>query len=103
MLSGYTATANFKKGVLMSFDSTMQFNNNMSRAEIEAKIPELRTFADAAQLGDIVQLLTDTTSVPPAELASRMERCQTITGGKDEYALLYDQLDMLIINLRNLK
>jgi hypothetical protein len=87
----------------MSFDSTMQFNTGMSRADIEAKIPELRTFANAAQLGEIVTLLTDTAAVPNAELATRMTRCQEITGGKDEYALLYDQLDMLIINLRNLK
>lgn len=87
----------------MTFDSTMKFATNMSRAEIEAKLPELKVFAAAAQLEEIVKLLTDTAGVPNAELATRMTRCQEITGGKDEYALLYDQLDMLIINLRNLK
>jgi hypothetical protein len=87
----------------MSFDATMKFSTNMSRAEIEAKIPELRKFAEAAQLGDIVKLLTDTAALPPAELAARMKRCLEITGGKDEYALLYDQLDMLVLNLNNLK
>ena len=87
----------------MTFDSTMKFSTNMSRAEIEAKLPELKVFAEAAQLGEIVKLLTDTAGLPNAELAARMTRCQEITGGKDEYALLYDQLDMLIINLRNLK
>ena len=87
----------------MSFDATMKFSTTMSRAEIEAKIPELKKFADAAQLGEIVKLLTDTAGLPPAELASRMKRCLEITGGKDEYALLYDQLDMLVLNLNNLK
>ena len=87
----------------MSFDSTMKFSTTMSRAEIEAKIPDLRKFADAAGLGDIVKLLTDTAALPPAELAARMTRCLEITGGKDEYGLLYDQLDMLVLNLNNLK
>ena len=33
----------------------------------------------------------------------RVMRCLEITGGKDEYALRYDQLDMLLISLRILK
>lgn len=87
----------------MSFDSTMKFDTSMTREQIEAKLPELRKFAQAAQLEQIVNLLSDTAALPAHELAKRMEECQSITGGKDEYALLYDQLDMLIINLRNLK
>ena len=87
----------------MSFDATMKFSTNMSRAEIDAKIPDLKTFAEAAGLGDIVKLLTDTAGLPAAELESRMKRCLEITGAKDEYALLYDQLDMLVLNLNNLK
>jgi hypothetical protein len=86
----------------MSFDATMKFSTNMSRAEIEAKIPELRKFAEAAQLNDIVKLLTGTAALPPVELAARMKQCLEITGAKDEYALLYDQLDMLVLNLNNL-
>ena len=82
----------------MTFDSTMQFSKNLSRAEIDAKLPELRVFAEAAQLDEIVQLLTGTDKLSDTELAARMTRCQEITGGKDEYALLYDQLDMLILN-----
>ena len=31
------------------------------------------------------------------------DRLLEVTGGKDEYALLYDQLDMLVLNLNNLK
>jgi hypothetical protein len=87
----------------MTFDSTMKFSTNLSRADIDKKVPELKAFAEAAQLGEIAKLLTDTAGLPNAELAARMTRCLELTGGKDEYGLLYDQLDMLIINLRNLK
>ena len=86
----------------MTFDSTMDFRNDMSRAEIEAKLPELKIFAEAAQLDEIVKLLTGTVDLPNAELAARLTRCLEVTGGKDEYALLFDQLDMLLINARNL-
>jgi hypothetical protein len=87
----------------MSFDSTMQFSTNLDRAQVEAKIPELRKFAEAAGLSEIVTLLTDTAALPPAELANRMTRCLDLTGGKDEYALLYDQLDMLLLNVNKFK
>lgn len=87
----------------MAVDATMKFSTTMSRAEIDAKIPALRAFAEAAQRADVSQLLADTGNLPPAELAQRMARCMELLGPKDEYALLYDQLDMLIINLRNLK
>ena len=87
----------------MSFDATMKFSTNMSRQEIEAKIPELKKFAEAAGLGEIAKLLTDTAALKPADLITRMKRCLELTGGKDEYALLYDQLDMLVLNLENLK
>ena len=87
----------------MSFDATMKFSTNMSLQEIEAKIPELKKFAEAAGLAEIVKLLTDTATLAPADLIARMKRCLELTGGKDEYALLYDQLDMLVLNLGNLK
>jgi hypothetical protein len=87
----------------MTFDSTMNFRTNMSRAEIDAKLPELITFAQAAQLTEVVKLLSNPAGVPNAELESRMNRCLEILGGADEYALLIDQLDMLVINLRNQK
>ena len=87
----------------MTFDSTMKFVTNMSRAEIEAKLLELKAFSEAADLAEVAQLLTVTAGLPPAELGTRMTRCLELLGGKDEYALLIDQIDMLTINLRNLK
>ncbi|HUH92731.1 MAG TPA: hypothetical protein VL742_06225 [Casimicrobiaceae bacterium] len=87
----------------MTFDSTMKFSTNMSRAEIDAKLPELRKFAEAADLGEVAKLLADTAGVAKPELEKRITRCLELLGAKDEYALLIDQLDMLLINLRNLK
>ena len=87
----------------MTFESTMKFSTNMSREEIDAKLPELKAFAEAGQLSEVTQLLTGTAGLPLADLETRMTRCLELLGGKDEYALLIDQLDMLLINVHNLK
>jgi hypothetical protein len=87
----------------MTFDATMKFATNLTREQVEAKLPELKNFATAAELPDVAQLLTGTAALPAAELAQRLTRCMEILGPKDEYALIFDQLDMLVINLRNLQ
>jgi hypothetical protein len=86
----------------MSFDSTMKFRNNMNRAEIEAMLAECRTFAAAADLPGVAKLLTGAEGQSAAELETRMNGCLEQLGGKDEYALLIDKLDMLLMNLPNL-
>ena len=87
----------------MSFDATMKFSTNMNRAQIEAMLGECRSFAEAAQLTEVTTQLTDTAALPPAELTARMTRCLEFLNAQDEYALLIDKLDMLLINVRNLK
>jgi len=69
----------------MSFDSTMKFSTTMNRAEIDAMLADCRTFAGAA------------------DLQTRITGSLEQLGGKDEYALLIDKLDMLLLNLPNLK
>ena len=87
----------------MSFDSTMKFSTTMNRAEIDAMLAECRTFATAADLPEVAKLLTGTDGLPPAELKTRITGGLERLGGKDEYALLIDKLDMLLLNLPNLK
>jgi Lon protease-like protein len=87
----------------MSFDATMKFSTNMNRAQIDTMLEECRSFAAAAQLTDVANELTGTAALPPAELGKCMTRCLEMLNAQDEYALLIDKLDMLLINVRNLK
>jgi len=87
----------------MSFDATMKFSTNMDRAQINAMLEECRSFAAAAQLTDVANELTGTAALAPAELSKRMTHCLEMLNAQDEYALLIDKLDMLLINVRNLK
>ncbi len=87
----------------MSFDATMKFSTNMNRAQIDAMLVECRSFADAAQLTEVATQLTGTAALAPADLSARMTRCLELLNAEDQYALLIDKLDMLLINVRNLK
>ena len=87
----------------MSFDSTMKFSTTMNRAEIDAMLGDCRKFASAADLPDVASLLTGTEGAGPDALKARITSCLEQLGGKDEYALLIDKLDMLLLNLPNLK
>jgi len=87
----------------MSFDSTMKFSNTMNRAEIEAMLEDCRSFAAAADLPAVATLLTGVAGMAAPDLGKRIMGCLEQLGGKDEYALLIDKLDMLLLNLPNLK
>ena len=87
----------------MSFDSTMKFSTTMNRAEIDTMLAECRTFAAAADLPEVAKLLTGAEGQAQAELQTRIMGCLERLGGKDEYGLLIDKLDMLLLNLPNLK
>ncbi len=49
------------------------------------------------------KLLTGINGLPADDLESRIMTSLRQLGGKDEYALLIDKLDMLLINLPNLQ
>ena len=86
----------------MSFDSSMKFRTGMSRAEIEEMLVECRTFADAMQMQDVVQLLTDTQALTAADLQARLKESIQRLDGNQECAPLIDKLDMLLMNAEEL-
>jgi hypothetical protein len=86
----------------MSFDSTMKFRTNMNRAEIDAMLADCRNFAAAADLAGVAKLLTGTEALTRADLEARINGALEQLGGKDDYALLIDKLDMLLMNTPNL-
>ncbi len=87
----------------MSFDTTMEFSTTMNRTEIETMLGECRTFAAAADLPAVTKLLTGINGLPAAGMGARIMICLQQLGGKDEYALLIDKLDMVLLNLPNLE
>ncbi|HTP96900.1 MAG TPA: hypothetical protein VMK05_13705 [Burkholderiales bacterium] len=87
----------------MSQDSTMKFTINLSKADIDAKLPQLKVIADGAGLTEVAQSLGALAGKPKAEMEAGLQGClDKIGAAGDEYAYLFDQIDMLLVNLRNL-
>ena len=87
----------------MTFDSTMKFATNLTQAEIDAKLPQLKSIAEGAGLAEVAQLLGGLAGKPPAELEAGLTRSLEMIGGGDDFAMLFDEIDMLLVNIRNLK
>ena len=85
----------------MDSDATMQFQTNLGRAEIEARLAQLRALATSSDLAEVAALLTGIEGQPREEMERRIFTAMNLLGGQDDYAYLIDQLDMLAMNLRN--
>jgi hypothetical protein len=91
------------QGAAMCFETTMNFSTTMNRTEIEKMLGECRAFSAAAELPGVTKLLTGVNGLPAPDLELRIMHCLHQLGAKDEYALIIDRLDMLLINLPNLQ
>jgi hypothetical protein len=83
-------------------DRTMQIVTNLDRAGIEKKLAQARQLAEAFNLSDVKQLLTDVNGKSPAELQDIIERSVSGLIGKDEYGRLQDILELVELNLKNI-
>jgi hypothetical protein len=81
----------------------MKFTTNMTRTEVEALLVQCKAFADTANLTDVAKLIDFAPGTPSLELSKRVHAALAMLGGEDEYALLIDRLDMLTVNIANLK
>ncbi|HEV7821506.1 MAG TPA: hypothetical protein VGO84_10020 [Burkholderiales bacterium] len=66
-------------------------------------LKDCHRFAAAADIHAVTKLLTGINGLPAADLELRIKNCLHQLGGKDEYALIIDKLDMLLMNLPNLQ
>jgi hypothetical protein len=84
-------------------DRTMQIVMNLDRAGIEKKLAEARQIAEAFNLTQVKDLLSNVNGKNQAELQDIIERAISGLIGKDEYGRLQDLLELVELNLKNLK
>jgi hypothetical protein len=84
-------------------DRTMQIVTNLDRAGIEKKLAEARQIAEAFSLAKVKELLSSAGGKSAAELQDIIERSISGLIGKPEYARLQDLLELVELNLKNLK
>jgi hypothetical protein len=87
----------------MSDDKTMKLVTNLDRPAIEAKLSELHVQAKSKGLNDLAQLFSGVEGMPKAQIEQRVHNAQKWLAGKTEHGAIASLLDLVEMNLKNLK
>ena len=87
----------------MTHDKTLKLVTNLGRPEIEARLAEVRKAAQAKGLGALAQQLAAIEGMPKAQMEARIKGALKLLAGKAEHQGLGAQLELIELNLPNLK
>jgi hypothetical protein len=84
-------------------EKTMKLVTNLDRAAIEAKIGEARRAAQAAGLGDLARMFAGIEGAPRAQIEQKVKNALKWLADKPEHKGVIALLELVEINLPNLK
>lgn len=84
-------------------DKTLKLVTNLDRAGIEARLAEARGVAESRNLGDIAALLRGIEGLPRAQIEERVRQGLKSLRGNPEHGALSALLELVELNLPNLK
>ena len=87
----------------MSHDSTMKLVTNLDRAAIEGMLGKVRLLAQAKGLNDLAGLFTGIEGMPRAQIDAAVKNALKWAAGKEGIADLKGPLELVELNLPNLK
>ena len=87
----------------MADDKTMKLVTNLERPEIEAKLKEVGSAAAAAGLTDLARMFIGIEGMPRAQIEQRVTNAQKWLAGKMQHGAIASVLDLVEMNLKNLK
>jgi ATP phosphoribosyltransferase len=88
---------------MSSYDKTLKLVTNLDRAGIEQRLAEIRAAAQAARLDALVQLLAGIEGAPRSQLEHKVKSALKWIADKPAHKALAAQLELVEINLPNLK
>lgn len=88
---------------MSSYEKTLKLVTNLDRAGIEARLAEIRAAANAAGLAELAQLFAGAEGAPRAQLESTVRSALKWLAGRPDHKALAAQLELVEINLPNLK
>ena len=88
---------------MSSHDKTLKLVTNLDRAGIESRLAEIRGAAQSAGLAELAQMLAVTPGAPRAQLEQMLRSALKWLADKPDHKALAAQLEMVEINLPNLK
>jgi hypothetical protein len=88
---------------MSSHDKTLKLVTNLDRGGIESRLTEVRKSAEAKNLAELAGLFAGIEGLPRAQLEQRVKNALKWLAGKPEHQGLHAQLEMVELNLPNLK
>ena len=87
----------------MSNEATMKLVTNLDSAGIEAKLREIGGEAQAAGLADLAKMFAGIEGMPAAQIEQRVNNAIKWLADKPQHMKLAALLDLVGMNLKNLK
>jgi hypothetical protein len=84
-------------------DKTLKLVTNLDRAGIEARLAQISAAAQAAKLGELAQMFAGIEGAPRAQLEQTVRSALKWLADKPDHKGLAAQLELVEINLPNLK
>jgi hypothetical protein len=88
---------------MSGYDKTLKLVTNLDRAGIESRLAEIRKAANAAGLTELAQMFAGAEGAPRAQLEASVRNALKWLAGRSEHKVLAAQLELVEINLPNLK
>jgi len=87
----------------MDNDKTVELITNLDRAAVEKILQQVATESKARGLDDIITLLGDFVGMSGADLGKRIALCLESLSASPEHRAIFSQLELVELNLPNLK
>lgn len=84
-------------------DKTLKLVTNLDRGAIEGKLAELHKAAQSNNLGDLATMFSGIEGMPRAEMEQRVRSALKWLADKPQHRNLFAQLELVELNLPNLK
>ena len=84
-------------------EKTLKFVTNLDRSAIEARLAEVRGAAQAADLSELASLFIGIEGMPRAQIETRIKNALKWLADKPQHKGIGAQLELVEINLPNLK
>ena len=84
-------------------DETLRFPSNLDHAAIVARLVKLREAGEKAGLAEFVEMLSGVEALPPAQLGLRIISAINWLQARPEHKVLAGRMEMLAVNIKNLK
>ncbi len=88
---------------MSSHEKTLKLVTNLDRAAVEARLAEVRKAAEAKNLAELAGMFKGIEGMPRAQMETRVKNALKWLLGKAEHQGLHAQLELVELNLPNLK